>query len=69
MGEAGDFKCLTRVKLGPRPSKTGLFFRIKREPPLLSLLDSLATALRYLYLEDFRQAARPETYWFFTTLM
>jgi hypothetical protein len=32
MGEAGDFKCLTLVKLGPRPSKTGLFFRIKREP-------------------------------------
>ena len=31
MGEAGDFNCLTLVKLGPRPSKTGLFFRIKRE--------------------------------------
>ena len=46
MGEAGDFKCLTLVKLGPRPSKTGLFFRIKREPPLLCVLGSLATALR-----------------------
>jgi hypothetical protein len=31
MGEAGDFKCLTSVKLKPRPvRKPGLFF--KREP-------------------------------------
>jgi hypothetical protein len=36
MGEAGDFKCLTFVKLKPRPfRKPGLFFRIKREPPAL----------------------------------
>src|SRR5262249_38064151 len=34
MGEAGDFKCLTFVKLKPRPvRKPGLFF--KREPPTL----------------------------------
>jgi hypothetical protein len=34
MGEAGDFKCLTFVKLKPRPvRKPGLFF--KREPPAL----------------------------------
>jgi hypothetical protein len=51
MGEAGDFKCLTSVKLKPRPfRKPGLFFRIKREPPL-SVLGSLA-----LYLKDFRDS-------------
>jgi hypothetical protein len=56
MGEAGDFKCLTFVKLKPRPfRKPGLFFRIKRESPL-SVLGSLATTLRYLYLEDFRDS-------------
>jgi hypothetical protein len=53
MGEAGDFKCLTFVKLKPRPvRKPGLFFRSPR-----SVLGSLATALRYLHL----QAAPPET--------
>jgi hypothetical protein len=55
MGEAGDFKCLTFVKLKPRPvRKPGLFFRIKREPPP-SVLGSLATALRCLHLQDFRE--------------
>lgn len=50
MGEAGDFKCLTFVKLKPRPvRKPGLFFR-----PPLSVLGSLATALRYVHLQDFR---------------
>jgi hypothetical protein len=35
-GETGDFKCLTLVKLKPRPfKKPGLFFRIKREPAAL----------------------------------
>src|SRR5215813_3337919 len=57
MGEAGDFKCLTFVKLKPRPvRKPGLFFRIKRESPR-SVLGSLATALCCSHL----QAAPPET--------
>jgi hypothetical protein len=53
MGEAGDFKCLTFVKLKPRPfRKPGLFFR-----PPLSVLGSLATALCYLHLQDFREGS------------
>jgi hypothetical protein len=56
MGETGDFKCLTRVKLKPRPLRSrGFFFSIKREPRC-SVLGSLATAPHYLYLEDFRES-------------
>src|ERR1700747_642234 len=56
-GETGDFKCLTLVKLKPRPfKKPGLFLQKSSESPLLSVRGSLATALRYLYLEDFRDS-------------
>ena len=56
-GEAGDFKCLTLVKLKPRPfKKPGLFFRNQARARCSPSGGSLATALRYLYLEDFRDS-------------
>jgi hypothetical protein len=56
MGEAGDFKCLTSVKLKPRPFRNpGLFF--KREPRCSTSwrLGLAATTLRYLHLQDCRE--------------
>ena len=55
-GETGDFKCLTLSNSSPvRLRSRGYFFESNESPSALRP-GSLATAPRYLYLEDFRES-------------